>query len=79
MPKGDQHSVKSSLFIEGLTQELAKYVGPFAQVVMNAIDFAEKEIYEEDRRKIINVVLQEIESEADRRDFLSAAHSIGGD
>jgi hypothetical protein len=78
-PKAGQQLVKSSHFIEGLTQELANYVGPFAQVVMNAIDFTDKEICREDRRKIINVVLQEIESEEGRRNFLTAARSIGGD
>jgi hypothetical protein len=77
-PKPDQHSLQSDVFIEDLTRELANYVGPFAQVVMHSIDLPEKEICKEDRRKIINVVMQEIESESDRRNFLSAALIIGG-
>lgn len=66
---GDQHLVPVVDFIDGLTAELAKYIGPVASIVMGDFDLPAEAIGIKERRRIINAVLEEIDGEKLKKRF----------
>ena len=75
--EADLKKVNSTVFIEGLTEELSKYVGPFAAVVMRSFHLTGEEVGSEERRRIISMVVEEIEEQQNKQRFLSAIKLAG--
>jgi hypothetical protein len=70
----DEQPVPVDSFINGLTAELAKFIGPVASIVISDFDLPEKEIGINLRRQIITTVIGEVD-DADKESFMTAVRA----
>ncbi len=58
-------------FVSSLTKELANYVGPIASILVKQIDLPEKAISRSQIDKVLQTLVQEIDSEQEKEQFLA--------
>jgi hypothetical protein len=73
-PAVDEQLVPVDIFIEGLTAELSKFIGPVASIVISDFDMPEKEIGINLRRHIIKTVIEEVD-DSDRESFIKGVQA----
>ncbi|TKB10073.1 hypothetical protein [Desulforhopalus sp. IMCC35007] len=59
-----------SFFIEKITDELAKYIGPFATVALSGFEFPDNTITLSEKQAVISSAVDEIEGDEDKKKFL---------
>lgn len=63
-------NIEYALFVEQITQELAKYVGPFASVFIDSLDLSDESISPENQQRVIDIFATGIEGQKEKRTFL---------
>lgn len=70
-------NIESTVFVKLVTQELAKYVGPFASVLMDSLDVSGEQLSPESQKRVIDIVSKEIEGQKEKSSFLMSLKRSG--